>query len=864
MSLGLYTSSLTTMSKLNVALVQEKNWELKHLNNVEAVRRQGNAYSLNTEGALIALSMTEKDIDGLTLGEECQDLEHLYLAYNGKLTQIEFETDLTKLEHLYLNNCGLNSILRLPAGFANLKQLYLKGNKLRELIFEGDCPKLELLDAGENGLNTLSMPNGFLNLKYVYLQGNQIAYLPDSFVGMRHLEMLFLADNPLSNIPQDIIGSGHQHNSAKDLLAYLSSIQGKKTQYLHEAKMILVGNPMVGKSSIRIKLKDSKANLPRKEERTPALDVEPYILKNLPPELTQLDQAIDFQLNIWDFGGQGRYREIQQLFCSRKSLYVYVTAYDDEPAKEDYIGLDYWLSMVNAYSFDQEEKAASPVIYVLNKIDVEDSGIDEILSKQKYQNFVKFAKISCEEYRGFDQLIAYFRETLPLVSRDIFNNRYSLDWFRVKERLESSTENHIRYRDFIGICREEGLDVEQAQTWLTVLDRIGTVIYTGNFQDEQEWIILNCTWVKDAICKVIDSPLMQRDGVLRQAYFKTIWSDYTDPADWDSLVKLMLHEKYKLAYVLPVDEGETEYMVPSALFQKPKPALNKYPHLQKPANYAFQFRFDPFIPAGIVNKLMVTLNQHIYNDLIWGNGCILHEGATNTFVLLQEDWEKRCVQAEFIGEDAQAFYGTLVSTLQKIKDDLKSSKLLNHLDFTEWMLYDGQYLEKALLSKFGHFPWKEEGFDAMRFTGKNEPSKKKLFFSYSKEDLVYLQQLKAHLASLRHTEKIVEWDDSKIRPGEEWDEAIKQNLAEADIILLLVSADFLNTQYIWDVEIKAAMARHERKEAIVIPIFIRPCVWDGMPFGKINGLPSKATPVKSYPDQDTAWTEVAKGIASVL
>ncbi|WP_353484865.1 leucine-rich repeat domain-containing protein, partial [Haliscomenobacter sp.] len=140
------------MSRLNVDLVQEKKWKLEHLEikdeakAIEAVRRRGNAYALNAQGVLIALSMTAKDIDSLILGEECHDLEHLYLGYNEKLTQIEFETNLPKLQYLYLNNCALNGTLRLPEGFANLKQVYVQKNQLQGLVFEGDCPELELLD----------------------------------------------------------------------------------------------------------------------------------------------------------------------------------------------------------------------------------------------------------------------------------------------------------------------------------------------------------------------------------------------------------------------------------------------------------------------------------------------------------------------------------------------------------------------------------------------------------------------------------------------------------------------------------------------------------------------------------------------
>ncbi len=141
---------------------------------------------------------------------------------------------------------------------------------------------------------------------------------------------------------------------------------------------------------------------------------------------------------------------------------------------------------------------------------------------------------------------------------------------------------------------------------------------------------------------------------------------------------------------------------------------------------------------------------------------------------------------------------------------------------------------------------------------------KKIFFSYSKYDREYLEQLTRHLAVLRRKGKIAAWDDHQILPGEEWDDAIKDELNHADIILLLISSDFLATDYIWDVEIKTAMDRHAQKSAQVIPIVLRPCSWEDAPFGKLNGLPSKAKPVSSYSDRDQAWLEVVKGIERLV
>lgn len=141
---------------------------------------------------------------------------------------------------------------------------------------------------------------------------------------------------------------------------------------------------------------------------------------------------------------------------------------------------------------------------------------------------------------------------------------------------------------------------------------------------------------------------------------------------------------------------------------------------------------------------------------------------------------------------------------------------------------------------------------------------KKIFFSYSQDDKNYLNQLLRHMAGLRRSGQLTPWRDEDILPGEEWDDAIKTQLAEADIILLLVSPDFLATDYIWKVEITAAMERHEKREARVVPIFIRPCDWSDMPFSKLNGLPSKAKPVSTFGDRDLAWLEVVNGIKRIL
>jgi len=144
------------------------------------------------------------------------------------------------------------------------------------------------------------------------------------------------------------------------------------------------------------------------------------------------------------------------------------------------------------------------------------------------------------------------------------------------------------------------------------------------------------------------------------------------------------------------------------------------------------------------------------------------------------------------------------------------------------------------------------------------PKKLNIFLSYSHEDEDMKTQLDRNLIMLRRSDKINVWQDRQIMPGMEWDDTIAKELASADIILLLISVDFNNSQYIWDKELKVAMERHERKEARVIPVILRTCEWSEMPYAKLQALPTGAKPISSFPDKDVAYTDVAKGIRMVV
>src|SRR5688500_1476810 len=145
----------------------------------------------------------------------------------------------------------------------------------------------------------------------------------------------------------------------------------------------------------------------------------------------------------------------------------------------------------------------------------------------------------------------------------------------------------------------------------------------------------------------------------------------------------------------------------------------------------------------------------------------------------------------------------------------------------------------------------------------NSTSPIKLFYSYSHADELFRVELEKHLSVLKRQGVISEWSDRRITAGDDWAGEINRNLETANIVLLLVSADFLASDYCYDVEMKRAMERHESGRACIIPVILRPCDWQGAPFGKLQALPTDAKPLTLWTDRDAAFADIVKGIRRV-
>lgn len=136
----------------------------------------------------------------------------------------------------------------------------------------------------------------------------------------------------------------------------------------------------------------------------------------------------------------------------------------------------------------------------------------------------------------------------------------------------------------------------------------------------------------------------------------------------------------------------------------------------------------------------------------------------------------------------------------------------------------------------------------------------KIFISYAHQDKSIAEELRSHLRVLERTKSIDIFYDADIMPGQEWDRQIRRNLEEANIIVFIVSANFLASDYTYGIELQSALDRQKRGLAKIIPVIARACDWESTPFGQLQVLPSRGRPITSFSDPDEAYLQVVQSI----
>ncbi len=642
-------------------------------------------------------SKEDEDINQLTtlppsLGQLTK-LTELDLSHNqltalpdslGQLTQLKslnFESNklttlpksLGQISHLEYLELFDNEIETLPptiAQLANLERLGVAKNKLVLLPTEiGQLNKLKFLYLHVNKISGLPIElSQCKHLETLNLHSNQLTDLSLSLAQLEHLKELILNDNPLNPALQSAYDSGKW----QAVKAYLRSLE-QNAEPLYEAKLVLVGEGNVGKTTLLKALKGIADEAPREHEPTThGVEIDIHGLR-LPHHA---QGGVEIQLNAWDFGGQDVYRVTHQFFFSRRSLYLLVW----EPRRGVQQGqVEDWLNMIRLRVGDD---ARVIIVSTHCKTGERIARIDQPVFKQQYGNtIVGFHEVdslvpdtegATGEMVGIAELKRVIAEQAAKLEQMgmLFNN----DWKAARDELLARPEPRISFDAFSGVCAARGLSGIDTETLAHLMHDLGYIVHYADDEKLRDDVILKPEWLTKAIGFVLEDRATQdAEGILPDARLTQVWRDHPfkdepryDPDLYPFFLRLM--EKYDVCYRLT--DGKASLVAQHV--PQVRPELPWLPEQKTPDNLrriAMVCSMEDE-PPGLVPWMIVRTHDYAIEQtnhrLHWDKGMFLSHGPHGEAML-----EKRGREFHIYAQSIypEYFMNVLQETLQKLIKD---------------------------------------------------------------------------------------------------------------------------------------------------------------------------------------------------
>ncbi|WP_234020985.1 COR domain-containing protein [Streptomyces sp. 142MFCol3.1] len=660
--------------------------------------------------------LTSLDLEANDLAElpnwlgELTRLKTLRLGHNKGIGEsVKYIDKLTSLQSIDLSGCGLAHLPESLRNHASLTSLRLNGNKQLEVLpsWIGQLGDLRQLDLMNCGLRSLPAEIGELKqLTNLDLDGNCLTSLPDSLGQSASLKMLDLRNNEIGTIPESIadlkrLQSLHLHNNkltllppklgtlkqlatvvvennplppevlaadeegTEELLNFIHLLHSEG-ELIREAKLVLVGEGAVGKSSLLAALRGEEWIEDR--NTTHGIEIRPV-------EVTHEQSRI--VLNSWDFGGQKIYRPTHQLFFTEPAVYLVVW----KPREGPELGLvDEWISLIRHRA---GSSARVHVVATHGGPGQRYAHIDEAALRDRYGDMiVAFHHVDSKSSPagGISELksaIAATAAGLPHVTR-----WYPGTWRSLRETLENHPAAYLRYSEYQEIAARNGLSPTSARSLAKNAHALGHWIYYADDPNLAELIILKADWLSVAIGLVLeDGPTIANEGLLPHRRLSEIWDDpnrdathrYPHPLQQ---VFLRLMERFEISYRVPELTGGEPLSLVAQLLPSERPNLSAEWDGYRPndselvqiCNIQEREGRRAVQPYGLMYRLIVLFHRHslgrgdITQALHWAGGMVLQDryGARALIVLGDEGLTIRVR-----GLNPQAFLDHLIQEVRE-------------------------------------------------------------------------------------------------------------------------------------------------------------------------------------------------------
>lgn len=662
-------------------------------------------------------------------------------------------------------------------------------------------------------------------------------------------------------------------------------------------KVILLGNHTAGKTSLRTYLMTK--TVPKETSSTHVLNVVPYFFKKNSAAIPDV-LFYDFGGQDFYHGIYRMFMSLKALYLLLyyEGRNAHQNALDCNQCSNMYFGLKYWLEQKRFFESDSNA-TPDPALLIRTHADKEDwnqSLTHEDMERYGIGELFHLSLAPEEETQSakFQAGRKYFRISFETIIEKIKKPLKGTELYKkiLKKVFEKWKENGHLSVELEDLEKELNIHAKQVifSGWLDQMHRAGLVFYYKDDPDLKKVVWLNPHGVVEYIYTEILSKdiISNNNGILTQA----------EMGQFDSMLIALLKKQKVIFHHKPTpDQKDWEYIVPNYLPLASESGI-EYEFMTFGMNPDFTMKFKYFLPFGLMNQIICFFGNQPNKKKFWRDRMLFtfsdETASQGTKVMIALDFVKTEIKVfsapdgdesrkkkirEYLFYAILRLYWNREIDPSEWKDDYMHFQLRERLsgdDIKDYLIYrkreewkdfcdsskfrpedlyisvDDEYFVhfRQLFTKpedhqvdayrkdsLGEKPVKRLPVSRFNTFVKEEYAMKKVFISYAHEDTLYRVEAQKFLVNLVREGLIEIWHDAYIEPGTKWDDAIQNKLKGADIVILLVSQDLINSTYVNDVEIRKALEQCSKGKTRIFPVLLKECDWK-----KWKAFPPGATP----------------------